>query len=608
MSEKIFLLILTVSIAIIHSCEYEPKDSYERETINDPPAPFIQSVNLDLSADTIYIYSANIFIYDFSSNKEIRTVRFTLDNTEQYIGNSACSSFSFKNGPLTNGIHTLVAELFVSSGTQSIADIIEAEGYLMSKTWILKVNKSYYSQTYASTQDGYLKISWPEYVASDFSEYAIYRLTGYYPATLIKEQTTTEYIDSSYVGEGGLYIVKVNRKDQYELAWGEIYLESEIPDAKVIVKDSNQYFFTWNKSKYYNGVDTFRVMQEISYTYENVKSTQNPNDTSFRITSDLFGDRVDIYLLLVPKKNNINYSESSVNQYITKNDWCHLGYPIKSTQSNNTSKIQQVNSNEFVFVYDDTIVRYSTSVKKIIEERYVKLCGGYYGIEVGVSPLKKNIFTYHYCTNTLFMMNPTNFYESTKYNITSVAPYGSEPLVSDNKIMVTTKAYDSYIYDLNNKELITTYTNSTFAPSFKSISSNADYYILKEDSFRLVKFINPNFEKIWTNPDRYYNPPKFIEFHAINPEQLVYWNGHTFYIKQCSDFSTIYEFELTDQKIFNIDYYNNKMLCHNEGHLLVRSLLNGQLLNDIPVNAYEDFSLINDIIVCENGVMYYLNQ
>jgi hypothetical protein len=599
---------------LIQSCEYESKNVFQRETIKDPPAPSAYSVNLDLQSDTIYIYSTDIFMYDFSSNNKIWSVRFTLDGVEQYIGTSACSSFHFNNGSLTEGFHTLVAELIVRSGTNSIADIVGAEGYLMSKTWILKVDNSYYSQTYARPFNGYLKISWPKYMSSDFIDYEVYRRIGG-SSTLIKRQTNTEFIDSSYVGESGQYLVKVNRKDYGELDWGEVNLPKEIPKAGVVVKDDNNYFFCWTKSKYYNGVDTFIVIKDLFYPYAKVvKSTQNPNDTSLSIPSSSFGESVNFTLKLVPKKGNIQYQPSLCCIFYSDNSWEIVGYPFKPSVYYNIDGIQQANNSEFVYVQnEDTVMRYSTTSRHVVEKRSAKLCVGWsYGINIQVTPLRKYISSYHPCSNSLLSINAENFNEFTIHDISSVAPYGYIPVMSDNNIVATTAPGKISIYDLTNKKLLATYTVPVHSPVCYSISSNCDYLFIRDDSSRLVKFLNPGFKKIWAHPDSYYNMPKYFEFHALNPEQVAYWNGNTFYLKLCNDFSTVYEFPLNDLRILNIDYFNSKMLCYNEGYFLVRSLLNGNILYTIPIDNYtflnlSDFFLINNVIICRKGVMYFLN-
>jgi hypothetical protein len=258
-------------------------------------------------------------------------------------------------------------------------------------------------------------------------------------------------------------------------------------------------------------------------------------------------------------------------------------------------------------------MRYSTSLRHVVEKRSAKLCIGWsYGINIQVTPLRKYISSYHDCSKSLLSINTENFNDFTIYDISSVAPYSYNPVMSDNNILAITASGKVSLYDLTNRMLLAVYTNGSTDPVCYSISSGGDYLFLRDDSSRLVKFLNPGFKKIWTHPEGFYSMPKYFEFHALNPDQVAYWNGNTFYIKSCADFSTVYEFPLTDLRLLNIDYYNNRMLCYIEGHFLVRNLLNGNILYDIPIGNYSflnisDFLLVNNAIICRKGVMYFLN-
>jgi hypothetical protein len=316
----------------------------------------------------------------------------------------------------------------------------------------------------------------------------------------------------------------------------------------------------------------------------------------------------------VPKKGNIQYQPSLCCIYYSDNTWEIVGYPFKPSVNYNIDGIQQVNNSDFVYVQnDDTIMKYSTTSRHVIEKKSAKLCTGWsYGLNIQVSPLRKYISSYHPCSSSLLSINTANFNELTIHDISSVAPYGYNPVMSDNNIVATTAPGKISIYDLTNRTLLGTYTGSSTGPACYSISSGGNYLFLRDDSSRLVKFLNPGFKKIWANPDSYYNMPEYFEFPALNPEQVAYWNGNTFFIKSCSDFSTVYEFPLTDRRLLNIDYFNSRILCYNEGHFLVRSLLNGNLLYDIPIDNYSffnisDFLLINNVIIHRKGVMYFLN-
>jgi len=358
MYNRLLLFLIIACMALVQGCEYEPKDVYQRKIFDQPEYPVVESVNLDLLADTIYTRYAPYWMFDFSSNQQINSVRFTLDGNEVYQGPSACYIFSFEGKLSGNGLHTLTAEVMVASGTNSIADVVGAEGSVMTKTWVLDVKPQYPAQADAKAKDGYLNITWPIYKGDDFIEYSVYREISS-GQVLVTKQTSVGYVDKAYVGEGGRYYVKVNRQQKGDLLWGEINLPYEIPLPKLVVREDNQYYFAWNKSKYYRAVDSYQVFDNNNHSGDNmVKTTQDDNDTTYHITSALFGDNVYYTLHLVPVAGNPNYTPSAYNQYASHNHWSTLGVPLKEANEGNLYTFRQVNADEFVCLQaDDTIIR-----------------------------------------------------------------------------------------------------------------------------------------------------------------------------------------------------------------------------------------------------------
>ena len=209
------------------------------------------------------------------------------------------------------------------------------------------------------------------------------------------------------------------------------------------------------------------------------------------------------------------------------------------------------------------------------------------------------------------MMIPTdNLNNYTLHNLSSVTL--SSPLyVSDiGTAIANTSSAGFYIYDLNINSAIAHYNKPGFKSKGISISPGGNYVLFSDDSVHLVKLDGSIFTNIWS--DDLSKLPKFFGFDASNPEQLAFWDGNVFSIKDCSSFSTINEFPLTDSTVFNVDYYNKEFLTYNPGnpgHLNIRDYSDGKLLSDIPVNLdltmwwYIKVLLFNHYLVCNNGFM-----
>src|SRR5450759_4872541 len=220
--EFAFLLLFAV---LMQTCEYNPMDVYERPVSKDVLPPQIETLVLDINHDTIFLYPEKIINFRFSSsNQEIKMVRFVINNDTKFTVNSNNGTFVLNFGTLSDGIQTLVLEVYTASGTNSIAELMGAERFLFSKSWKVFVDRSYYSRTRASASNGYLKLTWPKYRDYDFKEYVVSRILSYNNEVVIKRLKSTEFVDSSYVGEGGRYLVRVNNQNAKLLDWGHMEL------------------------------------------------------------------------------------------------------------------------------------------------------------------------------------------------------------------------------------------------------------------------------------------------------------------------------------------------------------------------------------------------
>lgn len=309
------ILIQVLFSPFFYSCEFETDKVYDRKVDKDVEPPEITVVDLDLESDTIYLFNGRNISFRFtSSNQKINIVRFNVDGNETAVYSTGEGIFLLDYGNMNEGEHTLVLEVVTSSGTNSIADILGAEGYVFSKKWVLNVYKDYNTKLDTRVKNGCLNFSWEKYPVPDFKEYIIYREISYYEKIEVGRTTSLEFTDCSYVGEGGKYFVEVLKKDWQLFSWGYVELNQELPVLSFIATVDNEYTIRWSKSKYYNAVDIFQLSANTGYgwNFVNVKETSNPQDTSWNISSSLlFGDNIDLKLLLIPKNSVIYTSDEN---------------------------------------------------------------------------------------------------------------------------------------------------------------------------------------------------------------------------------------------------------------------------------------------------------
>jgi hypothetical protein len=610
-------LLFLIIVLFCNSCEFEPSEVYNRSVTDNSTPAMIQIIELNLDDDTVYLYSERVIQFKFHClNQKIKRISFILDwNEMSFVNSDTGTLYALKYKNLDEGVHTLVLKLYTGSGTGSIAEHLGGEGYFYSKSWVIIVRKSYQSSCRDTVINGLLHLSWDAYKGSDFKEYVIFKQFDFDQVKEIKRVKKAEFIDSTYVGEGGKYIISVISSNTNIVAYTFITLNREIPKVYFKATNQNEYSVCWDRSRYYNAVESYDVLhsyyQSSSYSLDN--STNNPNDTVFNFTSVSFGDKINLKLRLVPKKTNLfvvdhpSYYESELETYI--------GYSfIKKNKSINY--IRQVSKTEFIYAeYYDSLVKYSVTLNKETQRiGYPSNNCGYGNFRyLCASPSGNFITSYVGCNHDVMLTNSANLQSYTIKDLSSmVGSNNSEIPVSDNGFCMVNNVFANgfYIYDFNNSTILAHYLKNGFP---KLISKNGEYLYLSGDSLRLIKYADSTFKPIWRGRSGSgYGVTKFFNFDGLDPNRLVIWDGITFSIKNCADFSSIYEYALTDEYLANIDYYNQEILTYNNGHIYVRNYTDGAIKYNIPVlhlnyGSNNKYYLINHTIFSESGVLYHIN-
>ncbi len=604
-------------ILLLYSCEYQPSEVYNRTVNQDVAAPQIQVVELNIDADTLYLYSSLEIKFRFqSSNQAITAVNFLIDGVSVGTVYSASGTFTLQTGQITKGLHDLGIEVYTSSGTGSLAEELGAEGYVASQSWKLVIQDYYYAEINKNIDNGFLHLTWNEYNASNFKEYVIYKSSPIMGETEIKRVNTSEFTDSSYVGEWAYYNVRVITRDGNTFSTNNFFIESDLPVLTYSVEDSNRYIVRWTKSKFYNAIDTFTVYQGPSYNYsitQKVKATRNLNDTVYQVSGATFGDNLNFTLRLVPKKTNVSFDPGSYWQFESTTTGT-LGFVFKK-YLDVFPYIFQVKNDEFVYYDCDQVTRYSLSQQREMETLTYEPtgCSTCNFVLTQGSNSGKYLTSFVDCTRDILFAKGTalNSYSVHKLqNITN----GSHTLmaVSDSGTAIIQNIDGGLnLYDLSASTPLAYYPKNysgDYVQGLK-ISSSGEYFFVLADTLRLVHFKNNQFADAWKQPGP--TDIKFYEFDPLNSNQVIFWNGSKLSVKSCSDLSVVNEYDLDDAGLLDIDYYNDEMLTCTKGHLLVRSFSDGTLLKDIPVNFdpmnwAEACYLIDHTIVYGRGLLYFI--
>lgn len=288
-------VIIIFVVVLFTSCIYEPFGVYENPVNSNPTEPQIANLELNVNADTLWVYGDQKLKYHFKSSNEKQAIL----GLKIYIDGVMCDSVMSDNGEfnilqsgLSEGRHKMSILLFTKSGTGSIADKLNGEAILQTKEWVVMANYSKKDVTY-TIENGFLKLHWERYKNLDLKYYRIQ-----YSGT-----TQNDYfVDSLYYGAKRTFNITVEKTNGDIITWGSLAMAENIAKPELKISDSNTYYFTWHKSPYYNSIKyryEFHNTDDGSPAYGDY-GYKKGNDTVY-IGKLHFSERFYITLTTVPK-------------------------------------------------------------------------------------------------------------------------------------------------------------------------------------------------------------------------------------------------------------------------------------------------------------------
>ncbi|HLN71697.1 MAG TPA: hypothetical protein VK205_00280, partial [Prolixibacteraceae bacterium] len=411
-------------------------------------------------------------------------------------------------------------------------------------------------------------------------------------------------IDSTYVGEARAYSISARLKEDETLPWGSLSLLSEMPVFRFSVSKDNVYMIHWNKSKYYNAIDTIKIFHHSFYNTQDItlKSTADLNDTTAFVDPSYFGESLSFTFRLVPKK------------IIYKNDW--LFYDRYNIRKNFLIGQQFIYCNQVfpiskdLLLVDafDSIMTYSISENKITG----KFMDRYFGDDVIVSP-QGTYFAGALREKRNYFYSPTDQLNSPTMLSLPYQPMGiisNLEAISDNGLGIEVVDYRTInLYELSTSRLLASYRNENLVADNLKMSPKGDYFLTNYNALYLFQIINGQIKMVRQTADFWY-----YDFVSTADNQYVTWDGAKLYVKQLPQNSIVRELPISDLYIINIDYYNNEMLTYSNGQLYVRSFIDGHIIHQMATKLDEPFIyrhlyLQNHVLFNKlTGISYIFNQ
>ena len=133
------LLIISIFVLFQNACEYETDETYKPTNVNEDVAPpNIEIVELNITGDSIYLSENDDIKFEFKSdNQAIKFVRFSVDGIVKETIENHKGVFKLNGNYFPYASHTLLIEIVTGSGTNSLADELEVEGFVFSLSWVV---------------------------------------------------------------------------------------------------------------------------------------------------------------------------------------------------------------------------------------------------------------------------------------------------------------------------------------------------------------------------------------------------------------------------------------------------------------------------------------
>jgi hypothetical protein len=602
---KYLYYLFVIILLIVDSCEYKPEGNYEVDVKQITDSPNIE-VNLNFNTDTIYLPTTSYVNFKYSVNDSLARYAIFLINGQQISKlESSSGSFNFDfNSSLykIDNPYKLTLEIFRSTGSGSLADILETEGFLYKKDFIMIFkNDSEMSPniTKLVAENGSLKIVWDIFKGVGLKYYHVFDGPDYKPA-VISDQMRTYCFDSSFIGYGSFYIITETDYGEYKspsVSFSDIDLTVE--GTKL---ENGKVKLNWVKTRYPTNLAGYRIYRFVQENSELKKITflTDSQDSSYDVDLNLFGVKSKYYVKHVAKVNHIPEDENNVDQYAGSTDYFTSGGKIPAI---NWMVFDKSLDKYCYFRHDYVVYKYDS------ESQTIKDSIQYVQYRESLSPDGNKLIIGS--SDQLEILDTKTM--SPNYIIpASALPLGEIPVQfvisnSDTGVIVTGSGKFCF-YDFQNKSSISDFSIyfTTPAEDRMKISSNGHFFYERHATpfynyftTDLFKLDGNTVSKIWSAAINY------SEFDPNN-NTFIYFSNNTLYTISLNDLSTVKALSINDPYIFDIDWSRKEFLSLNSSQdkFSICDLVTGTIKATVETASFNN-SWTNKSVYLFNKTLFY---
>jgi hypothetical protein len=599
-----YLSVVLFIALLSYSCEFQPSEKYIVTLSPPTEAPELE-FRLNLMTDTIFFYwESPITLTMRIENFRLLAIKCFLDNAEvqgNFNDTMAFVTLNFSEP----GIHSFKMKIVMSSGTNSIADRIGAEGYQYeTQEWTLvasSLNTDY--NLSAKVVENELLLTWKDCAGNDFSSYRIEELST---GNVFNVQDTF-LIDHTYIGQQAIYKLFVVDKFGNEYLWGNCHVNKGLPVLK-LSNINNKVALTWNQSIFKDNIEGYQVFQgDWYYHWQNI-GTLSANDTMIMLeredSSNNFAMRAAFYLYCIPKTytkmDNISVFYSYLQDaYIVLSGPKFLNHYAINCSGFYFTAYSSDYAKSILYKYDVTQDRVDVVMYDCIFN--------------SISPNGVYLLNPHDSILDLYDLKNSEIVNSVNIKVIAKNFYPAiYPRISDNGICVFNSENVLYVFDIVDNRLISADSMSNnfgikISPDGQYFSLHSSdsliFYRINTNSIdRLTVFRNSSGSFYWDSYD----------FCPDRPGYFYIYQAPFIDIKSIADASIISHVNIGSDYFFNIDFCSGKILTAVDATSWhIYDLNTGSILQTIYSeigSGAQNYTLLCNNTIYFTGHKFYLNK
>ncbi len=600
----IFFVLSLLSVFCLISCNYEPygENYLEIDSVGVVPSVVVD-LNIGWNSDTIYICKDETVTFSYRSNSDVVSwTMFTINGKETHAytpDEYGSFQFSYYMPDLLPGIYPMSMTVCTHSGTGSLADVTGAEGYLLTKKWVLVITDQYSIRSQITSTlfvDGKLKIKWSSFKGIGFKTGKLYKEMPYIAnspvlVATITDQGQTEYIDNTYHGESSVYYLIIN--DTY---WSNsVTVSGPLPELSVTSDPSGIFMLKWDIPPYSKNLKGYRVsyFDDMSGEYHLISEINDPTIDSCIIPNPILGNEYQFVLTMIPL-TDCYYDEYNLHNFLSSKLTACYGTPSPvfywSDQGSdpiiymlNAGNIWAYNTEKGII--DATVYSNASLFRFSVSENNQYL----------ISVLRDEKFLFFSDLKT-----PEN---SKKIVAKTSMPYSASISNKGTGIIITgtmAEVFD-FIHDkklgeinLSNDFLVINKISPSGNYFVEQTFAGYEFFMFKDSTIERLSCLTENAQDIL-----------FADYLSGTPERAVVATSNCVKLIDCDSWSVVSQWnqDNTINTVFNLDYPSRQLFFRTENYFMLLNVETGETKKMFPTTPNQNVFWW-DLVYCDKQIFW----